>query len=89
VVARGPVDVFDALAELTGLSYDPPRRAPAPVEPRLGRLLDAIGEGHSTLPMLAAHGLDPREVLIGLGELEARGLVRRGFGGRYELTFLP
>jgi len=89
VVARGPVDVLDALAELTGGRYAPPRRAPAPVEPRLGRLLDAIGEGHSTLPMLAAHGLDPRAVLAGLGELEARGLVRRGFGGRYELTFLP
>ena len=89
VVARGPVDVLDALAELTGGRYEAPGRAPAAVEPRLGRLLDAIGEGHSTLPMLAAHGLDPRAALIGLGELEARGLVRRGFGGRYELTFLP
>jgi DNA processing protein len=89
VVARGPIDVLDALAELTGGRYEAPRREPAPVEPRLGRLLDAIGEGHSTLPMLAAHGLDPRAALIGLGELEAQGLVRRGFGGRYELTFLP
>ena len=34
--------------------------------------------------MLAAHGLEPRAVLTGLGELEALGLIRRGFGGRYE-----
>jgi hypothetical protein len=34
--------------------------------------------------MLAAHGLDPRRVLSGLGQLEALGLIRRGFGGRYE-----
>jgi hypothetical protein len=34
--------------------------------------------------MLASHGFAPRAVLTGLGELEALGLIRRGFGGRYE-----
>ena len=36
--------------------------------------------------MLAATGLEARAVLAGLGELEALGLVRRGFGGRYQVA---
>jgi DNA processing protein len=84
-LARHTRDVLDALAELTGAQYEP-REAPPPpeLEDGLARLLDAIGAGHSTLPMLAAEGFEARAVLAGLGELEASGLVRRGFGGRYE-----
>ena len=62
----------------------PGTTAPAELEARLRRVLDAIGAGHSTLPMLVGtRRSTPRAVLAGLGELEARGLVRRGFGGRY------
>jgi DNA processing protein len=76
-------DVLDALTELTGTEYA--CAAPGAALPNeLKQLLDAIGAGHSTLPMLANHGFDPRAVLAGLGELEALGLIRRGFGGRYE-----
>jgi DNA processing protein len=82
-MVRGVRDVLEALAELTGERYETSAAAHA-LEPELQRLLDAIGGGHSTLPMLAAHGFDPREVLTGLGELEGLGLIRRGFGGRYE-----
>jgi DNA processing protein len=83
LLVRGTGDVLEALAELTGETYEPPNPA-AGLDPELQTLLEAIGEGHTTLPMLAAHGLDPRAVLTGLGELEALGLIRRGFGGRYE-----
>jgi DNA processing protein len=83
LMVRGVRDVLEALAELTGERYETSAAAHA-LEPELQRLLDAIGGGHSTLPMLAAHGFDPREVLTGLGELEGLGLIRRGFGGRYE-----
>jgi DNA processing protein len=86
LLVRGVRDVLEALAELTGANYDTTAR-PGPalaLAPQLQHLLDAIGAGHSTLPMLAAHGLDPRRVLSGLGQLEALGLIRRGFGGRYE-----
>jgi DNA processing protein len=84
LLVRRARDVLDALAELTGADYGTiAPRGPA-LAPDLQELLDAIGAGHSTLPMLASHGLDPRRVLSGLGELEARGLIRRGFGGRYE-----
>jgi DNA processing protein len=83
LLVRGTRDVLDALAELTGEDYAPAAAAHN-LDPDLERLLEAIGAGHSTLPMLAAHGLEPRAVLAGLGELEGLGLIRRGFGGRYE-----
>jgi DNA processing protein len=87
VVARHARDVLDALAELTGSAYEP-RTAPQTtgLEPEIALMLEAIGAGHSTLPMLVSTGFNARAVLAGLGELEARGLVRRGFGGRYERT---
>jgi DNA processing protein len=84
LLVRGTGDVLEALSELTGERYDAATAPGLDLDPELQRLLDAIGEGHSTLPMLASHGLDPRAVLAGLGELEALGVIRRGFGGRYE-----
>ena len=83
LLVRGTHDVLEALSELTGEAYEA-HAAGAALEPELRTLLEAIGAGHSTLPMLAAHGLDPRAVLAGLGELEGLGLIRRAFGGRYE-----
>jgi DNA processing protein len=86
LLARGVSDVLDALSEITGTSYATRPPGGPDLAPGLRGLLGAIGAGHSTLPMLAATGLDARAVLAGLGELEARGLVRRGFGGRYEVS---
>src|SRR5262249_42897336 len=87
VLVRTARDALDALAELTGVDY---ARTTAPqtadLDPELALLLEAIGAGHSTLPTRASTGLNAGAVLAGLGELEARGLVRRGFGGRYECT---
>jgi DNA processing protein len=84
VLVRRVRDVLDALSELTGREYET-RAAPTPdLEPGLALMLDAIGAGHSTLPMLVAAGFDARTVMTGLGKLESEGLVRRGFGGRYE-----
>ena len=84
VLVRETRDVLDALAELTGAVYEAESHVLPSLPPPLRSLLEAIGEGHSTAPMLAARGIDMRTVLAGLGELEARGLVTRGFGGRYE-----
>ena len=88
LLARGTRDVLEALTELTGEAYEPTAAGVA-LAPELHAMLEAIGAGHSTLPMLAAHGLEPRAVLAGLGELEALGLIRRGFGGRYERVPRP
>jgi len=84
VLVRGVDDVLEALADVTGGRYEIAARAVPELEEGLGRLLREIGDGHSTLPMLADRGIAARDVMTGLGELEARGLVRRGFGGRYE-----
>jgi len=84
LLVRDVRDVLDALAELTGDDYAMSAMPGPALEPELQRLLEAIGAGHATLPMLASHGFHPRMVLAGLGELEGLGLVRRGFGGRYE-----
>ena len=86
LLVRGVRDVLEALAELTGANYDTTARPGPALAPELQHRLDTIGAGHSTLPMLAAHGLDPRRVLSGLGQLEALGLIRRGFGGRYSVS---
>ena len=51
--------------------------------PRLRRLLDAVERGHGSLGELTSDpGVTP-QVLQDLTTLELRGLVRRGFGGRY------
>jgi DNA processing protein len=84
VLVRHVRDVLEELAELTGASYETRPPAGEELDPAVRQVLAAIGDGHSTLPMLVAAGFDARTVLAGLGELEGRGLVRRGFGGRYE-----
>jgi DNA processing protein len=53
------------------------------LEPRLERTLRAVREGRDTVATLAAAGAAPPEVMATLGELELRGLVRRGPGGRW------
>jgi len=61
--------------------------APAiPLEPRLRRLLDAIERGGGSLAELATDPEATKQVLADLTDLELRGLVRRGFGGRYVRT---
>jgi DNA processing protein len=84
VLVRNVDDVLEQLADITGASYETRSAGDNGLDPVVRLVLEAIGAGHSTLPMLVGCGFDARTVLAGLGELEARGLVRRGFGGRYE-----
>jgi DNA processing protein len=81
----GTGDVLDLLADATGgprRTIEPP---PAePLEPALRRILAVVEDGRGTLGALADTPEQARAVLAALGELELRGLVRRGFGGRYE-----
>jgi len=78
-------DARDVLDQLLG--PDAPRREPPPpaipIEPRLRGLLDAIERGHGSLAELASDPGEANQVLQDLTDLELRGLVRRGFGGRY------
>jgi DNA processing protein len=90
-LVRDARDVLDLLADVAVLPEPPvdpdgelePADAAA-LAPELDELLARIEQGEGTLAELATSAAESRSVLAGLGELEARGLVRRGFGGRYE-----
>jgi DNA processing protein len=86
-LVRGIDDVLDLLAEITGRRHvvrAADAAALAALEPGLRRVLDLVEAGHGSLPELARTPEESRAILCALGELEARGLVVRGFGGRYE-----
>jgi DNA processing protein len=83
-LVRDAADVLDLLADVTGRDFTTPERAAPPVAEHLQALLAAVERGRGTLAELATTTDEARAVLAGLGQLEALGLVRRGFGGRYE-----
>ena len=84
-LVRDAADVLDLLADLTGRTFPPPDGPPPPtVAEHLQGLLAAVERGRGTVAELATTTDEARAVLAGLGELESLGLVRRGFGGRYE-----
>ena len=58
VLVRTVRDVLDALAELTGAAVRAARRHARRSTPASRQLLEQIGAGHSTLPMLVACGFD-------------------------------
>lgn len=53
------------------------------LEPRLQEVLRMIGEGKDTILKLDTELMAGNALLVELAELELRGLVRRGDGGRY------
>ena len=60
------------------------RLAPgAGLEPALAELLDAVAGGRDTVAALARDPAGAEAALLGLGELEHHGLLRRAGGGRY------
>jgi DNA processing protein len=80
---RGPQDALDLLY---GIGV---RSIPEPVveiEPRLQRVLERVGSGQDTLAKLTAHGSQPAIIAPALVELELRGLLLRGDGGRYVMS---
>lgn len=88
-LVTGGADVLDLLFSEGGGAA---RRRPAPstreesLEPHLRTLLDAVERGAGSLAALATTPEDARAALRDLTELELRGLIRRGFGGRYVRT---
>ncbi|CAA9496923.1 MAG: Rossmann fold nucleotide-binding protein Smf possibly involved in DNA uptake [uncultured Solirubrobacteraceae bacterium] len=89
-LVRGGGDVLDLLfAEGGGAGRERPAAEPGdgePLEPELRRLLDAVEQGGGSLAALASTPEEANAAIRGLTELELRGLVRRGFGGRYVRT---
>jgi DNA processing protein len=87
-LVRGPRDVLELLfgaAALTLLPAQADERL-AGLDADLRALLDRVAGGSDTVAALARNGDQVDAVLAGLAQLELRGLLRRGSGGRYTAT---
>ncbi|MFZ1926255.1 MAG: DNA-processing protein DprA [Solirubrobacteraceae bacterium] len=82
-LVRGPQDVLDVLYGV-GV-YEAPGKSLATLDlqPRLANVLELVGGGQDTLAKLARRGTHSEGVAVALAELELRGLLSRGDGGRY------
>jgi DNA processing protein len=81
-LVRGPRDVLELLFGVEAPAL--PAAEPEPGLPAdLRALLEHVGGGRDTVAALTAGGLGVDAVLAGLAQLELRGRVRRGAGGRY------
>lgn len=86
LLVRDAQDVLDALFGVGGAPAVR-RTRPLDLEPRLVALLDAVAAGRDTVGALAGTSPDAAEqALVGLTELELRGLLRREIGGRYAVA---
>jgi DNA processing protein len=87
-LVRDARDVVDLLAGATGggpaIVIAPEPARPHDLAPDLAAVLERIEQGEGSLAELASTPAEARTVLLALGRLEAAGLIRRGFGGRYE-----
>jgi len=86
-LVRSASDVLDLLADATGTPRPSAPAAPSrpsDLDPLSRRVLDLVEDGRGTLAELANTPETARAALRARGQLEARGLVVRGFGGRYE-----
>lgn len=79
----GASDAIDLLYRASATGAPPPSPDTPSIEPGLGALLRRIGAGKDTISKLSAEHERPDALLRELAELELRGLVRRGDGGRY------
>ena len=86
MLVRGPHDVLELLFGAAGASLLPPAPARDTLAGDLRRLLERVGAGCDTVAALTADGASVDAVLAGLAQLELRGHVRRGPGGRYVAT---
>jgi DNA processing protein len=87
-LVRGAHDVLELLFGAAALQLLPPgpHDRAAGLEPDLRALLERVGGGCDTVAALAGASGAVDAVLAGLAQLELRGLVRRGPGGRYTVT---
>jgi DNA processing protein len=85
-MVRGPADALDLLHTLSwphGNRYKPIPPEPPKLEPRLQAILEQVGAGRDTPNKLISTADDADETMLALTELELKGLLARGDGGRY------
>ncbi len=73
----------DALDLLYGVGARKTTESSIELEPRLQTMIERVGAGEDTVAKLTAHGAEPNQLELALTELELRGLLVRGDGGRY------
>ncbi|HEY5285925.1 MAG TPA: DNA-processing protein DprA [Solirubrobacteraceae bacterium] len=82
-LVRGPQDALDVLYGFgVHQATSSPLVAPD-LQPQLANVLGLVGGGADTLAKLTRDGTRSEELAVALAELELRGLLRRGDGGRY------
>ncbi|HTA96704.1 MAG TPA: DNA-processing protein DprA [Solirubrobacteraceae bacterium] len=82
-LVRGPQDALDVLYGVGIYEASHQSLTALDLQPRLANVLELVGGGQDTLAKLAAGGIHSDEVAVALTELELRGLLSRGDGGRY------
>jgi DNA processing protein len=81
-LVRNPQDVLDVLYGLGVREAYAPSVA-SDFEPRLARVLERVARGEDTLGKLVGDDGQSDEIVLALTELELRGVLLRGHGGRY------
>ena len=86
-LVRDARDVLDALFGVGNAPAPQRHHRTSTLEPPLQAILDAVAHGRDTVAALAGPSADQADAaLVGLTELELRGLVRREPGGRYAVV---
>ncbi|HXP98678.1 MAG TPA: DNA-processing protein DprA [Solirubrobacteraceae bacterium] len=83
--SRDALDLLHGAGANTALDPEPEHESEPEIEvdPRLRTVLDRVGAGEDTLPRLMGHDNGTDGLMLALVELELRGLLLRGDGGRY------
>lgn len=82
-LVRNTQDTLDTLYGLGTMPAEDQTIASAALEPPLAKVLAEVGRGKDTVARLAEGDIEPEQLALALAELELKGLLVRGDGGRY------
>lgn len=82
-LVRGTQDALDVLYGVGSPQAGDQYNEPVALEPRLAKVLAQVGGGKDTLEKLTGCDIEPGQLALALAELELKGLLVRGDGGRY------
>lgn len=82
-LVRSTQDALDTLYGLGGMRAVDQTIEPTALEPRLAEVLAEVGRGKDTVARLTEGNTEPEQLALALVELELKGLLVRGDGGRY------
>ena len=80
---RSTQDALDVLYGVGGSQAGDQCIEPVSLEPRLAQVLAGVAGGKDTVDKLTGGDIEPGQLALVLAELELKGLLVRGDGGRY------